>query len=84
MHLVLGTLIVHELDLSISAETIAARFDEWKKVMTAKSRSDYVKGMFAFAGMELLDYDHADVRRDLKGNFRAQVRSQHWTARQCV
>jgi hypothetical protein len=81
-HLVLDVLVVHELDLSIAASEIAARADEWRRVLTARSRAEYVKGIFAFAGMELTDYDNADVRRDQAGNFRAKVRSKHWTARQ--
>ena len=81
MHLVMDTLISHELELTIPAGEVAARLAEWNRLQTARTRSDYVKGIAEFVGLELIDYDNADVRRDPKGNFSAKIRSEHWTMR---
>lgn len=62
-HLVMDTLILHELHLDISDQVIVERQEEWTQVLTATSRSDYIKGLLRFCGMELLDYDTAIVRR---------------------
>jgi hypothetical protein len=82
MHLVLNVLICHELEINISASEISDRLAEWNTLSTARSRSEYVKGVAEFVGLELIDYAHADIRRDAHGNFHASIRSAHWTARQ--
>ena len=84
MHLVMDTLILHELDVSIPAAEIQARSADWiAMVVTARSRSDYVKGIAAFCGMELIEYDTAVVEQDKKTHvWRLRARSSQWLLRQ--
>lgn len=63
-HLVIDTLVLHTLELSIPIERVMQRHPEWvDRVERAKTRSDYIKGMLWFCGMELTDYDSALVER---------------------
>jgi hypothetical protein len=82
-HLVMDTLIAHELELRIPVEAIMERLPEWNAtVLTARSRSEYIKGMAAFCGLELLTYEVADVRRLKNGSFVVKVYSDQWVMRQ--
>ena len=66
MNLVIDTLVVHTVELNIPMERVKERHPEWiDHVETAKSRSEYVKGMLWFCGLELVDYDTALVDRTL-------------------
>ena len=84
MHLVMDTLILHELDVSIPATVIEERRPEWiAMVVTARSRSEYVKGIAAFCGMELIEYDSAVVEQDKQtSHWRLRARSSQWLLRQ--
>lgn len=82
-HLNLDTLILHELELSIADETIEERRPEWNAVLTAKCREHFVKGVVAFCGMELLDYETADIRRNqAAAKLDVKIRSKNWVALQ--
>jgi hypothetical protein len=83
-HLVMDTMIGHELDLMIPESEIARRWEEWQsRVVATRSRSEYVKGLAAFAGLELIEYDSAVVERSIKlKRFDVRVRSRSWASRQ--
>jgi 2,3-bisphosphoglycerate-independent phosphoglycerate mutase len=78
----MDVLISHELEVSIPVSEISDRLSEWNTVLTAGARSEFVKGVARFVGLDLIDYDSADIRRDPNGNFHARIRSSHWTSRQ--
>jgi hypothetical protein len=78
MHLVMDTIIAHELELTITQAQIEARQSEWHKALTSTSRSQYIKALMAFVGIELIDYDSAVVHRRKSGDFVVQVRSVAW------
>ncbi len=60
-------LVAHEVCFSIPDEAVQARLPEWQKLTVGcKSRSDYVKGVLAFWGLELLEYDSAMIQRSIK------------------
>lgn len=71
-------LVAHEVIFSIPDEAIEARLPEWQKLTVGcKSRSDYVKGVLAFWGLELLEYDTAMISRSIKtGAFSVEVISK--------
>lgn len=83
MHLVMDTLILHEIQVTIPAPDIKARLPEWiATVVTAKCRSDSIKGILAFCGIELLEYDSGIVSKDKAGNTVVYLRSKQWMLRQ--
>jgi len=76
-------IVAHELGLTIPATEVLARLPEWTAtVATARSRGEYVKGLAAFCGLELIEYETADVRRLRDGSFTANIRSDQWLMRQ--
>lgn len=77
--LVIDLLFAHSIDMTITAEQVAARRDEWHKLATARFREEYIKGVAEFAGVDLLDYGYADLRFDLPtGNWTLKLRSKLW------
>lgn len=83
-HLVMDTIFCHEIDVSISDAAIEIRRTEWEK-LTGRTlcRSDYIKGVMAFCGIELMDYHNARVHRNMKAKrFEIEVRSKFWADRQ--
>jgi hypothetical protein len=82
-HLVIDTLILHELQLHIPAQTILERLPEWiATVVTARSRSARIQGMAHFCGIELIEYDSAVDNKDRDGNWFVHARSSQWLLRQ--
>jgi hypothetical protein len=77
-------LFLHELDLKITPAMVKARQAEWVSRTTGcKSRSEYIAGLCAFMGLELLEYHIASCILEPKtGVFTVQVRSQIWQKRQ--
>lgn len=84
MHLVMDVLIVHELDFIITDEQIADRNEDWvSKVMTTRSRAEYIKGLAWFAGIDLIKYTFAKVtRRPHADWFSVEIRSAFWASKQ--
>lgn len=82
--MVMDTITLHELELSIADETIVQRFPEWNAgVNMARSRSEYIKGMAAFCGLELVEYEVAQVSRPPRSNhFVLKAFSDQWVLRQ--
>jgi hypothetical protein len=81
-HLVIDTLIVHTVEVSIPLERVRQRWPEWvEHVNIAKSRSEMVKGMMWFCGLDLLDYDTALVERTLT-SFLVRLFSEQANLRQ--
>lgn len=80
----MDTIIGHELDVIIRESEIARRSDEWHKLVVGTScRSDYIKGLLAFGGLELIEYHTAVVERSLIAKmFAVHVRSKSWALRQ--
>jgi hypothetical protein len=83
-HLVMDTIIGHQLEVTIRESEIERRGDEWHKLTVGKfSRSLYIKGLLEFAGIELLDYDTAVVEHNaLRQCHIVHVRSKAWGMRQ--
>lgn len=84
MHLVMDTIIVHELDFSIPDEIVAERSEEWStNVLKTRSREEYIKGLAHFAGLDLIKYSFARVWREPRGTvLRVELRSAHWRSKQ--
>lgn len=82
MHLMMDVLISHELELTIAASEVSARLDEWNRVLTARTRAEYVKGIARFVGLDLLEYEHAQVHKHKSGDFTAKIHSRQWLMRQ--
>lgn len=80
----MDTLIGHELDVIIRESEVARRSEEWHKLVVGTlSRSEYIKGLLAFGGLELIEYHSAVVKRSLaRQSFEVQVRSKSWAQRQ--
>lgn len=83
MHLVIDTIIAHELDFTIPQTAIDGRNEEWvTKVLKNRSREEYIKGLAAFVGIDLIKYTFAKVQFDLKQRcWRVELRSAHWASR---
>jgi hypothetical protein len=87
-HLVMSDfLVAHEIDLMIPGSEIDARRAEFQKLTgKARCRADYVKGLAAFCGLDLIEYDTADVKWEQpknkdQGRFRVKLRSKYWRDR---
>lgn len=82
VHLVMDTLVIHELRVNIPDEAIEERRPEWiATVITAKTRSEYVKGLLHFCGLDLLDYDTALIERTLN-SYLVRLSSEQYNLRQ--
>jgi hypothetical protein len=83
MHLVFDTIIAHELDFTIPQSVIDERSEEWvTKVLKNSSREEYIKGLAAFMGIDLIKYTFAKVTHDTKARlFRVELRSAHWASK---
>lgn len=83
MHLVIDTIIAHELDFTIPQSDVDARNVEWvTKVLKNRSREEYIKGLAAFVGIDLIKYTFAKVQFDVKRRcWRIELRSAHWANR---
>jgi hypothetical protein len=81
-HLVMDTIIGHELDVIIRQSEIERRGEEWHKLVVGTlSRSDYIKGLLAFGGLELIEYHTAVVEQTIPA-IAVRVRSKAWALRQ--
>lgn len=82
MHKVMDTLICHQVTFRITAARIAAQREQWNRAMLAHSRSDSMKRIAAFVGLELIDYDSALILKQDNGDHEIWLRSAAWAARQ--
>lgn len=84
MHLVIDTIITHELDFTIPQSAVVERSEEWvTKVLKNRSREEYIKGLAAFVGIDLIKYSFAKVTFDVKRRcWLVELRSTHWASRQ--
>lgn len=83
-HLVMDTIFAHAIDVIIAETEIELRRAEWDKLTgRTLSRSDYIKGLLAFCGIELIDYHNARVHRNMKlQRWEIEIRSKYWADRQ--
>lgn len=84
MHLMLGIIVAHELEVRITDQDILERQEEWDSLtLRCLCRADYVKGLLSFCGIELLNYHNAVVFRNRSLDcFDVSVRSEYWAERQ--
>jgi hypothetical protein len=85
-HLVMDTLIAHEVDFVVTETMIAEREAEWRSTTSrTRSKEEYVKAVVAFAGLELIKYEYARIDRSrTTERYTVQLRSQYWADRQAV
>lgn len=84
MHLMIDTVVIHTLDVRIPDCAIEERRKEWDSLTGhCRCRADYIKGLLAFCGIELMDYHNAQVQRSATvAGYEVAVRSKYWADRQ--